>query len=105
MVAAFVACEEDGIESNSNDTSLLLTAEGEDIKAPGRGQYRLPVLSGDEASITAHVPSSEIQSLAITKTVNLEVDPTFGSNGVMTVDPASFDSEYEFVYSPPVSDI
>lgn len=103
--AGFVACEEDGVESNSNDPSLLLTAEGQDIKAPGHGQYRLPVLSGDEATITAHIPSSEIQSLTITKTVNLEIDPSFGNNGVMTVDPASFDSEYEFAYSPPVSDI
>lgn len=104
MAAGFVACEEDEIESNSNDPSLPLTAGGEDIKIPGRGQYEFAVLSGTDALVTAHVPSSEITSLTITKTVNLEVDPSFGQNGTLTVDPSSFDSEYEFVYTAPASD-
>lgn len=105
MAAGFVSCEEDEIESNSDDPSIQLTAGGADIKAPGHGQYRLAVLSGNEAAVTAHIPSNGIESLTITKTVNLEVDPSFGENGVLTVDPSSFESEYEFVYSPPISDI
>lgn len=104
LLAGMFSCEED-VETNSDDPSLLLTADGTAIKAPGHGQYRMSVLSGNEAVITAHVPSSEVKTLTITKTVDLAVDPSFGENGVLTVDPGSFDGEYDFVYAPPVSDI
>lgn len=104
LTACIAGCEDD-MGSNSSDAAILLTAGGADIKAPGHGQYKLAVLSGDEISVAAGVASSQIQSLTITKTVNLAVDPVFGDNGVLTVDPASFDSEYIFNYSPPVTDI
>lgn len=105
LAACLSGCEED-IPSNADDAAILLVAaDGSDIKAPGHGQYKLAALSGGEVSVAARVPSSDIQSLTITKTVNLEVDNSFGNNGVMTVDPASFDSEYLFNYAPPVSEI
>src|SRR5690606_23637297 len=100
----FTGCEDD-IPSNSNEQAIpLRTAEGSDLKAPGRGQYALEALSGDEVSVLVDIPSSSVRSLTITKTVNLEVDPTFGENGVLTV-PASYGDAYTFTYAPPVSDI
>ena len=103
MTAAFTGCE-DELSSNANERELPLYAGDTDIKAPGKGQYRLAALSGSEVSVVADVPS-DVQTLTITKTVNLEVDPSFGNNGTLIVDPASFTDEYEFVYAPPVSDI
>jgi hypothetical protein len=106
LLSAFVAGCEDDLGSNSNDRAIpLVAADGSSIKAAGHGQYRLPALSGTDVSVKALIPSSGVQSLTITKTVNLEVDDSFGNNGVLTVDPSSFDTEYTFNYSPPVSDI
>lgn len=105
LATCFSGCEED-VPSNSDNPGLrLVAADGTNLKAPGRGQYRLAALSGSEISVKALTPSSELKSLTITKTVNLQVDESFGDNGVLTVDPASFDAEYVFNYAPPVSDI
>lgn len=104
FAAGFVGCEDD-IESNANDPAIVLTTGGQSIKAPGHGQYKMKVLSGEEAVITVHVPSSQIASLTVTKSVNLEVDPSFGNNGVLTVDPSTFDSEYAFVYAAPAEEV
>lgn len=105
LLSAFFAGCEDDLGSNSNELAIPLIAEdGSNLKAPGQGQYRLSALSGNDVSINALIPS-DIQSLTITKTVNLEVDDSFGNNGVLTVDPSSFGEEYTFNYSPPVSDI
>jgi hypothetical protein len=105
LAACLSGCEED-IPSNADDKAILLVAtDGSDIKAPGHGQYKLAALSGGEVSVAARVPSSDVRSFTITKTVNLEKDNSYGNNGVITVDPASFDSEYLFNYAPPVSEI
>lgn len=97
-------CEEE-MESNANEPAIpLLSKEGTNLKAPGKGQYRLAALSGDEVTVSALLPS-DVQSLTITKTVNLEIDQAFGSNGVMTVDGSSLNESYDFVYAPPVTDI
>jgi hypothetical protein len=99
------ACEDD-YESDADDAAVPLSISGASIKAPGRGQYRLQTLSGDEVQIAADLTSlAPLKSLTITKTVNLVVDSDFGDNGVLTIDAGSIDSEYLFKYIPPTGDI
>jgi hypothetical protein len=102
--AFFASCEED-TETNADDLSIPLTAGDQSIKAPGKGQYRMNALSTDNVTVKAQVPSSAVRSFTITKKVNLVVDPQYGQNGVLTVDPASFDSEYTFNYTTLTTDI
>ena len=100
-----MSCEED-YETDADDAAILLTSSGEQIKAPGRGQYKLRTLSGDEMEIAANLASfTPLKSFTITKTVNLAVDPGYGNNGVLTVDPGSISSEYLFRYTPPETDV
>lgn len=105
-VSAFFASCEDDTESNADDLSLPLSvAGGSNIKAPGNGQYRLNTLSAENVAVTAAIASAEVRSFTITKKVNLVADPTFGQNGVLTVNPSSFSAEYVFNYLAPTSDI
>jgi hypothetical protein len=97
----FVACKKEDSEP-TDDPVITLDA----TKAPGHGQYRLPVLSGEELSVKANVASSaQLKSLTITKTVNLQVDSKFGTNGVLTVNPSSSNFDYVFAYKPDTMDI
>ncbi len=101
----FVSCEDD-YESDADDEVFPLTYNEQSIKAPGRGQYRMNALSGEEVQIKADLSSlPPLQSFTITKTVNLEVDPDFGNNGTLTVDAGSLDTEYIFSYTPPETDV
>jgi hypothetical protein len=107
LIASVVmsACEGD-YETDADDPSIPLVHAVQQIKAPGHGQYKLNTLSGDEAQVTVDLSTvPAIESLTITKTVNLSVDETFGSNGVLTVDAGSFDSEYLFEYTPSETDV
>jgi len=99
-----ISCEDD-YESNSGNEAILLTVPDKNIKVPGQGQYRLQVESGHEASVSANVASSELKSLTITKTVNLEKDAGFGSGGTMNVDLSSFSSSYVFTYTAPTTEV
>lgn len=97
----FISCEDDG-ETTSDAPSITLTA----MKAPGHGQYRMPVESGEEISVPIQVASSvQLKSLTITKTVNLEVDGDYGNNGVLTLDPSTSDFAYDFTYKPDTADV
>jgi hypothetical protein len=99
------ACEDEN-GTDADDPAVPLSVSGASVKAPGRGQYRLQTLSGDEVQIAANLASLEsLKSFTITKTVNLSVDPNFGSNGVLTVDASAVDAEYLFKYKPPTTDI
>jgi hypothetical protein len=104
-VMMLVSCEED-YESDADDLAIPLTVQDKSIKAPGRGQYKLSTLSSEELEVKADLSSlGALRALTITKTVNLAVDPTFGDNGVLTVDAGSIDSEYVFSYVPPDTDV
>lgn len=98
-----VSCEED-YETDADDNAILLTHSVEPIKAPGRGQYKLKTLSGDEMEVVAHLTDiAPLKSFSITKTVNLAVDATYGTNGVLTVDLVN--SDYLFEYTPSEADV
>lgn len=106
MLTVFIAlasCEDD-YQSNAGNEALLLTSGEADIKAPGNGQYRMEALTGTDVSVTANIPSSEVRTLKITKTKDLEIDESYGTNGVLTVDPSSFDSDYTFLYTTTTED-
>lgn len=98
------SCEED-YRSNAGDTAIPLAVAGKDIKAPGHGQYRLQVQSGNPASITVGLASAEAKSLTITKAINLVTDTGFGNSGVLTVAPGSPGSDYVFNYTPSTTDV
>lgn len=95
-----ISCE-DSYESDAGSPGLPLTA-ATNIKSPGRGQYSMNALTGQEVEITATLPAGT-KSLTITKTVNLENDATYGTGGVLTVTPSG--SEYQFVYVPVEADL
>ena len=100
-----ISCEDD-YETDADDLLVPLTHEVQQIKAPGRGQYKLASLSGEPIVVKADLTSFQsLRSLTITKTMNLATDPSFGTNGVLTVDVASIDSEYLFQYTPPITDV
>lgn len=93
----FNSCEED-YTSDAQDKGLPLSVENTNIKAPGKGQYRLEKrLVEGTAVVTADLSSfTSVSSFTITKRLNGTVDNTFGTNGVMSVTPAS---TYNFNYA------
>ena len=104
-VTLLAGCEDD-YESDADDHAILLTHSEEQIKSPGRGQYKLKVLSGEPLEVAAHLGALQpLKSFTITKTVNLDVDERYGTNGVLTVDPGAVNGDYIFQYSPPENDV
>jgi hypothetical protein len=103
--ALLLSCESD-YETDADDAAIPLSQSGQQLKAPGHGQYLLRALSGETVEVKADMTSFDaLQSFTITKKVNLEIDNTFGTNGVLTVNPTSVQGEYVFQYEPPESDI
>jgi hypothetical protein len=103
---AFLMSCEDDYETDADDASILLTHASEQVKAPGRGQYRLKALSGEDVVLTAHLESlAPLKSFTIRKTVNLAGDEGYGKDGVLTLNAGSIDSEFLFQYTPLESDI
>ena len=104
--AVFLMSCEDDYETNADDPSILLTYSDQQIKAPGYGQYRLKALSGEKVDVAANLSSiAPVKSFTITKTVNLTIDPSYGNNGVLSVDAGTVGTDYIFQYSPLESDI
>lgn len=105
LAALLISCEDD-YESDADDQAIPLTHNEQLIKTPGRGQYKLRALSGETLEVTAHMTSvAPFNSLTITKTTNLVVDPSYGNNGVLTVDAGSISDEYLFQYVPGEDDV
>jgi hypothetical protein len=105
VAALLISCEDD-YESDADDAAIPLTYAGQQIKAPGRGQYKLKALSGEQLEVAANMASvASLQSLSITKTVNLAVDPSYGNNGTLSVDVGSVNGEYLFQYEPGLDDV
>lgn len=75
-------------------------------KSPGRGQYSKALQSDEILEINVHVEAPQaLESLEITKTVNLEVDPSFGNGGVLLVPASGTSFDYHFTYEPSISDV
>lgn len=106
VVFAFASCEPD--EQGPEDFyvndgfQVVLSAE----RTIGNGQYRARAESGDIVNIDVVSESkSDLTKLKITKTVNLEVDPTFGNNGIVEVGASGSRFEYSFSYAADTIDI
>lgn len=100
----FTQCEENESTVRQDNPSIKMTAPS----SPGHGQYRLNVESGNEVSVPIAVTSTNnLKSFQVTKTVNLVVDSTFATNGVMNLltGTAGQSLEYTFNYNPPVNDV
>ena len=95
-----IGCETDDNQTpddfyDQGDFTIVLDAQ----KTPGQGQYRTVVESSDTIIINVHVEApEELMGLTITKTVNLEVDQSFGNQGVIQIDASGTSFDYNFVY-------
>lgn len=76
-------------------------------RALGKGQYRQRAeMYRDTLRIDVQIVApSELAELKITKTINLETDERYGTNGTMVVDASGTSFNYEFVYPPDTSDV
>lgn len=104
ILLVFTNCKKD--DAASKAPTVVLDAEA----VAGQGQYTAgheydP--NGSPLSIDVTVtPASEVQSVTITKTLNLAPDATYGQNGVLTVDPTAISSgKYTFTYAPRLEDV
>jgi hypothetical protein len=105
VTVLLISCEDD-YESDAGDHAILLTYPGQQIKAPGRGQYKLRALSGEDVAVTASMASVKpLKTFTIMKTVNLASDQSFGDNGTLTVDLNSVNDEFLFNYKPTEEDV
>lgn len=102
-----IGCETDDNQTpddfyDQGDFTIVLDAQ----KTPGQGQYRTVVESSDTIIINVHVEApEELMGLTITKTVNLEVDQSFGNQGVIQIDASGTSFDYNFVYEPSIEDV
>lgn len=106
VVLAFASCEPDeqGPEDYYDNDSFVVELSAE--KTIGHGQYSAKLESGDLINVEVNIESEvALATLEITKTVNLEVDPTYGQNGARVVDISSGTSEYEFSYTADTTDV
>lgn len=103
----FIGCEADsaqGPEDYYDQGNLLVTLDAE--KVPGQGQYRAVLQSDETLEIDVQIEApQELETLRVTKTVNLQVDPTFGTNGTMEIPVSGTNYNYDFVYEPDVEDV
>jgi hypothetical protein len=100
----FNQCEDDESATPKDNPTVELAAP----TSPGHGQYRLGVESGNEVSIPITITSTNnLKSFQVTKTVNLAVDSSFATNGVMDLltGTAGQTYEYTFLYRPSVNDV
>lgn len=102
----FASCEPDeqGPEDyyDNDGFEVALSAE----RTLGHGQYRARAESGDTVNVELLVESSEpLSTLIITKTVNLEIDSTFGTSGSKSIDLSGAVFEYDFTYTTDTTDI
>lgn len=104
MAIMFSQCEENDNATSTDDPVIVLAAPN----SPGHGQYKLKVESGNAVNIPISISTTgKLKSVQVTKTVNLAVDNTFATNGVMNLLSGAGGSTYEstFNYKPTVSDV
>ncbi len=106
ILGLLVSCNEDeqGPEDYYDQGDFLVSLGAE--KVPGHGQYRSRMESGDTLNLAVLVEAPEdLEKLEITKTVNLQKDPSFGQEGVLQVAASGKEFSYTFIYIPPVEDV
>ena len=102
-----LGCEADDAQGpedyfDRGDFTVVLDAQ----KTPGKGQYRTVLQSDQTLEVNVHIESTKnLQTLEITKTVNLEKDQAFGNGGVMEIPISGKNFDYTFNYEPSVSDV
>lgn len=106
VVLAFVGCEPDEqgpADYYDNDGfDVALSAE----RSLGEGQYSVKAESGDSVKVGIVLESTApLTTLRITKTVNLALDTSFGTNGIKEVDISGTRFEYNFSYHTDTADI
>ncbi len=102
-----IGCDTDDSQTpddfyDQGDFTIVLDAQ----KTPGQGQYRTVVESSDTINVNVHVEApQELVVLTITKTVNLEVDESFGDQGMMQIEASGTSFDYNYTYEPSIEDV
>ncbi len=107
LAALTILSCEDSFDNDTyaDDLAIPITVADTSIKAPGRGQYKMRLLSGDVVNAKLDLSSVQpVSSLLIRKTRNGAADVSFGTNGSVTVTSGLTDA-YEFNYETQVEDI
>ena len=95
-----LSCEDEYM-TDANEASIPISVTGENIKAPGKNQYRVQRKLIDD-SVVFHIDLSSfgsINSFTVSKTINLESDNDFGTSGTLTIDPGSISGAmYDLTY-------
>src|SRR5690606_13453319 len=100
-----LSCESDDAQGpedyfDQGNCTVVLDA----AKAPGTGQYSKALQSDETLEMNVHIEAPQaLESLEITKTVNLEVDPSFGNGGVLLVPASGTSFDYNFTYEPSIA--
>lgn len=106
LMAVFVyyQCTENDNETVIDDPQITMDAP----TSPGHAQYKVAVESGYDVTVPLSITSSSnLKSVKVTKTLNLEVDPSFGDNGTQTILSSTGESTYDytFTYMPSTEDV
>ncbi|WP_422356761.1 hypothetical protein [Roseivirga pacifica] len=106
LVTSIIACDDSDYDSDAASPALPLTIADTSVRAAGYGQYRLKTLSGTELNIAVDLSAlPSVSSLAVTKTINTEVDESFGTNGVMELPISNGADTYTYDYTALVEDV
>jgi len=100
----FNQCNEDEKTTVTDNPAIVLSVP----VSSGHGQYKLKVESGNVVSVPVSINSTNnLKSVQVTKTVNLMVDNTFGTNGVLNLLSGTTGQTYDytFQYKPSVNDV
>jgi len=103
FVLTFSQCDDDDNDIQ-DDPRIVMDAP----TSYGHAQYKMNVESGYDVSVPLTISTTKsLSQVWVTKTVNLQVDPSFGDNGIMTIlsSPSGPTCEYTFSYSPTTEDI
>jgi hypothetical protein len=102
-----LSCEADdaqGPEDYFDQGDFIIELDAQ--KSPGKGQYRTVLQSDETLTVSVHVKTDQdLESLKIKKTVNLEVDESFGNGGTLEVQASGSSFDYQFAYEPTVADV
>lgn len=102
-----MSCEKDdaqGPKDYFDQGNFLVILDAQ--KTPGNGQYRTSLESDQTLEVEVLVESvQELQSLQVTKTVNLEVDASFGEGGAIEIPLSGRSFGHTFIYEPSVEDV
>jgi len=107
IILLLSCCKEEGLKDNwPSDPRITLSTD----RLAGHAQFSANheySATGSNLSIDVTIEStSGIKSFQITKTFNLKIDSSYGTNGVVTVDPSTISGgKYTFTYSPDILDV